>query len=129
MRNFIIPLLLSYYLITAGCAVLVIGAGAGAGVYSYVNGQLKRSYHATFDKTGQTCTDALTSLKMAITEKTSDDIKAIIKARRTDETPVTIKIVMIAPDITEVSVRSGIVGMWDKKVSELIHASIAQRLQ
>ncbi len=129
MKNFLIPLLLTYYLITAGCAALVIGAGAGAGVYSYVNGQFKRSYHATFDKTSQACTDALTSLKIVITDKTSDGIKAIIKARRTDETPVTIKVVMIAPEITEVSIRSGIVGMWDKKVSELIHASIAQRLQ
>ncbi len=129
MKNFLIPLLLTYYLITAGCVALVIGAGAGAGVYSYVNGQFKRSYHATFDKTIQVCTDTLTSLKIVITDKTSDGIKAIIKARRTDETPVTIKIVMIAPDITEVSVRSGIVGMWDEKVSELIHASIAQRLQ
>lgn len=52
-----------------------------------------------------------------------------MKARQTDGTPVTIKTVMRAPGPTEVSVRYGIVGVWDKKVSELIHASIAQRLQ
>jgi len=36
---------------------------------------------------------------------------------------------MVEPRITKVSVRSGMVGIWDKNVSELIHASIAQRLQ
>jgi len=66
---------------------------------------------------------------MEITEKTSDSIKATIKAKQSNGTPVTIKTVMITPGTTEVSVRSGIVGIWDKKVSELIHASIAQRLQ
>jgi hypothetical protein len=52
-----------------------------------------------------------------------------MKARQTDGTPVTMKTVMRAPGPPQGSVRSGIVGVWDKKVSEFIHASIAQRLQ
>ncbi|MFO7972243.1 MAG: DUF3568 family protein [Desulfobacterales bacterium] len=52
-----------------------------------------------------------------------------MKAKQTDGTPVTIKTATRAPGTTEVSIRSGILGVWDKKVSELIHASIAQRLQ
>ena len=128
-KNFLIPLILSCYLIAIGCAAVVVGAGAGAGVYTDINGELKRSYQATFDKTIQACTDTLKRLKIKTTEKTNDGIKTRINARCTDGTPVTIKVVMIGPRINEVSVRSGIIGVWDKKVSELIHATIAQRLQ
>jgi len=129
IRNVLIFLLLSSYFITSGCAAFVAGTGAGAGVYTYVNGELKTSYHAEFDETNRACTEVLNSLEMEITEKTSDSIKATINAKQSNGTPVTIKTVMITPGTTEVSVRSGIVGIWDKKVSELIHASIAQRLQ
>ena len=64
-----------------------------------------------------------------ITEEWSNGDQSTIKARCNDGTPITIDIVMITPEITEVSIRSGIVGIWDKKVSELIHGSIAQRLR
>ncbi len=128
-RNLLLSIILSFYLITAGCAAVVTGAAAGTGVYTYMTGQISRSYQASFDATNQACTATLKSLKIAITEETSDGINATIKAKRTDGTPVTVKTVMVEPRITKVSVRSGVVGIWDKKVSELIHASIAQRLQ
>lgn len=127
-RNLLTLFILFCFLITSGCAVLVVGAGAGAGVYTYVSGQLKRTYQAPFDRTNHACFTTLENLKISITEKSSNEVKATIRAKRTDGTPVTVKTVMIAPGITEVSVRSGIIGMWDKKGSELIHASIAQRL-
>ena len=128
-RNLLTLFILFCLLVTWGCAVLVVGAGAGAGVYTYVNGELKRTYQAPFDSTNQACLSTLENLKISITEQTSDEVKVTIRAKRTDGTAVTVKTVMIAPGITEVSVRSGIIGMWDKKGSELIHASIAQRLQ
>jgi hypothetical protein len=128
-RNLLLSAILSCYLITVGCAVLVTGAAAGAGAYTYMNGQLSRLYQAPYDTTNQACTATLKKLKIAITEETSDGINATIKAKRADGTPVTIKTEMVEPRITKVSVRSGMVGIWDKNVSELIHASIAQRLQ
>ncbi len=128
-RKFLISLLLSVFLLTGCCEFFVAGTGTGIGVYTYRSGELKRLYQATFDKTIQAGTATLKKLKITITEKTSDGIETTIKARRTDKTPVTVKVVMIAPRITEVSIRTGRVGIWDKKVSELIHASIAQRLQ
>jgi len=111
-----------------GCAALVAGTAAGVGVYTYVSGELKRSYPESFDKIYAVCTDTLEDLKINIEEKESDGISATINAKRADGTPVWVKVFMITPKITEVSVRSGVVGVWDKKVSELIHASIAQRL-
>lgn len=128
-RNLLLSIILSCYLITVGCAAVVTVGVAGTGVYTYMNGQMSRSYQASFDATNRACMATLKSLKIAITEETSGGINATIKAKRTDGTPVTVKTVMVEPRITKVSVRSGVVGIWDKKVSELIHASIAQRLQ
>ena len=125
----ILPLLLSFCVLMVGCGTFVTGAAVGAGVYTYMDGQLQRSYQAPFDKTNQACMATLKSLKIATIEESSDGINTTIKAKRTDGTPITIKTAMIESKITEVSVRSGVVGVWDKKVSELIHASIAQRLQ
>jgi len=115
-------------LVLAGCVPLIVGAGSGAAVYSYTNGNLKASYPAAFDETTRACTDTLAYLQIRITDKTSTGIKTILRAERSDGSPVTIEIVMLAPLVTEVSVRTGVVGIWDKKSSELIHASIAQRL-
>ena len=128
-RNLLLSVILSCYLITIGCAVVVTGAVVGAGTFTYMNGQLSRLYQAPFDTTNQACTATLKKLKIVITEEASDGINAIIKAKRTDGTPVTVKTEMVESRITKVSVRSGMVGIWDKNVSELIHASIAQRLQ
>jgi hypothetical protein len=128
-RNLLLPVILSCYLITVGCAALVTGAVVVAGTYTYKDGQLSRLYQAPFDTTNQACTATLQKLKIAITEEASDGINATIKAKRTDGTPVTVKTEMLDPRITKVSVRSGMVGIWDKNVSELIHATIAQRLQ
>ncbi|MBW2593068.1 MAG: DUF3568 family protein [Deltaproteobacteria bacterium] len=119
-------LLLSLFL--AGCVPLIVGAGSGAAVYSYTNGNLKASYPAAFAETTKACTDTLAYLQIQLMDTTSTGIKTTLSAERSDGSPVTIEIVMLAPMITEVSVRTGIVGIWDKKNSELIHASIAQRL-
>jgi len=126
--NSMVMVLLAGITVLTGCAVLVAGTAAGVGVYTYVNGELKRSYPESFDKIYAISTDALEGLKINIEEKESDAISATINAKRVDGTPVWVKVFMITPKITEVSVRSGVVGVWDKKVSELIHASIAQRL-
>jgi hypothetical protein len=128
-RNLLLPVILSCYLITVGCAAVVAGAIVVAGTYTYKDGQLSQLYQASFDTTNQACTATLQKLKIAITEEASDGINATIKAKRSDGTPVTVKTETVEPRITRVSVRSGMVGIWDKNVSELIHASIAQRLQ
>jgi outer membrane protein OmpA-like peptidoglycan-associated protein len=108
----------------AGCAAIVVGAGAGAGTLAYFEGELKKAYEADYDKTVKACSDALKSLKIPVTEKPSDALQTIFKAMRPDGTPVTVKAVRLNEQVTEVSVRTGIVGLWDKNVSLQIHESI-----
>lgn len=126
--NRLLPLILSLCLVTSGCAVVLVGAGVGAGTFAYINGELKRDYEFDYDGTVKASSDALNSLKIPITEKTSDALKTIIKAKRPDGTPVTIKTVKLNQAVTEVSVRTGRVGFWDKDVSLQIHESIQHNM-
>jgi hypothetical protein len=109
-----------------GCAAMV--AGAGAGVYTYVAGELKRTYNAPFDKAVSDSLAALQDLKITVLKQTSSGITTTIDAEKSDHTPVTVSITIQGTNLTEVAVRTGVVGLWDKKVSELIHAHIAKRL-
>ena len=127
-RKILILLLLGSYATVTGCAVVVAGAGAGAGVYSYLTGELKRSYPVEYHRAVQASIDSLAKLKIEVTRKTDDGIQAGIQGKRTDGTPVTVTVVTLDPTTTDIGVRSGVVGVWDKKVSELIHATIAQQL-
>ena len=128
-RNVLILICLGLFLTTTGCAALVAGTAAGAGVFSYYKGELTRSYPESYTQTVAVCLETLEALKITLEGKEADGIKTHISARQTDGTPVTVKVTSIAPRITEVSVRSGLVGFWDKKVSELIHATIAKKIQ
>ena len=112
----------------AGCAALVAGAGAGAGVYTYMNGELKRTYQADYQSVRKAADASLDDLKIARSDEKSDGIETEIEAKRSDGTPVTLHLTKLGPNLTEVAVRSGIVGVWDKEVSELIHATIAKKL-
>ena len=113
---------------TAGCAAIVVGAGAGAGTLAYFEGELKKAYEADYDKAVKACSDALNGLKIPVTEKPSDALQTIFKAMRPDGTPVTVKAVRLDEQVTEVSVRTGIVGLWDKNVSLQIHESIRREI-
>jgi outer membrane protein OmpA-like peptidoglycan-associated protein len=58
----------------------------------------------------------------------SDELKTIIHAQRFDGTPVSIEVVRIERDLTEVSVRTGAGVVPDKRVSTQIHEFIGENL-
>ncbi|WP_319408160.1 DUF3568 family protein [uncultured Desulfosarcina sp.] len=116
--------LLLALLFTAGCAAIVVGAGAGAGVYTWVKGELIRSYANDFTHTEKATLQSLDYLKITIDEKTQTGSETTIKARQSDGSPVTVSIRTVRYDMTEVSVRCGYVGYWNRKNAELIHATI-----
>jgi outer membrane protein OmpA-like peptidoglycan-associated protein len=120
--------ILSFFSVN-GCAVAVIGIGAaGAGAYAYFNGKLTKTYESEYHDTIQASGDTLEKLKVPVTETIADELKTEIKAKRFDDTPVAIEVVRIDPDHTQVSVRTGSVGVWDKRVSEQIHNYINEAL-
>ena len=127
--GFLVVALLCVSMIASGCAAIVAGAGVGAGAYTYAKGELSRTYQAGYDKTLEASTATLKKLKMDVATEMSDGINTTLKAKRADGTPVTVKVVMLAPNVTKVGVRCGMIGLWDQKVSKLIHDHIDQRLQ
>lgn len=129
MRKLLVFLVLSCYGLLIGCAAIVVGAGAGASTYSYIKGELKRTYQTEVDLTIAAGKEVLVDLQMTILESKSDGIQTVVRAERADKTPVVISFTMLAPRMTEVGVRCGVVGIWNKKISKLIHDLIAQRLQ
>lgn len=111
-----------------GCAAVIIGAGAGAGAFAYIDGNLKRTYQARFDKTLQVCLGILKDLSLPILEKKSDGAETTIRTERADKTPMTIKIAIVSADWTNVSVRTGTFGLWKKDISKQFHEFIQERL-
>ena len=111
-----------------GCVAVVVGAGAGAGTYAYAEGALKRSYEADYEKTYQVCVGILKDLDQPILKETTDGVHTIIETERSDKTPMTIKVTILEPGRTEVSVRTGTVGLWKKDTSEQYHKFIEERL-
>jgi hypothetical protein len=116
------------WVLLSGCAALVIGAGAGTGAYTYANGELVRSYPATYTRTMEVCTQVLNDLHMPIREQTSDGVRTTILTERKDGTPMTLKITIVGLDVTEVSVRTGAVGYWNRDLSQQFHDFISRRL-
>ena len=121
-------LLLSIWLL-AGCAAVIVGAGVGAGTYTYIKGDLKRSYPVKFDKALNVCISILEDLNQPIVEKTTDGEKTTIKTKRKDGSPQTIHVAIESTEWTQVSVRTGLVGYWKRDVSEQFHKFIAERLK
>lgn len=124
VRTAVAMTLLTAMITMAGCAALIVGAGAGAGVYTWVKGELIRSYAKDFDTTEKAVVESLSYLKITIEEKNQTGSETTIKARQSDGSPVAATIRTVRYDMTEVAVRCGYVGYWDRKNAELIHATI-----
>jgi hypothetical protein len=114
--------------VLSGC-VLLVGAGAGAGAYSYANGELTRTYAVPYRQALDACTTLLQDLNMPIKEQTSDGTRTTITTERKDGTPMTVKVGIVGVDLTEVSVRTGLVGYWDRDLSMQFQEFLARRLQ
>jgi hypothetical protein len=113
----------------AGCAAVVVGAGIGVGTYAYIDGALKRSYQTNYENTYRAVTGILHDLKQPIKSEQTDGVKTTIETERSDKTPMTIGVTIIDSNWTEVSVRTGVVGLWKKDISRQFHEFIEERLK
>ena len=123
--------LLLSFLTLAGCTAAMNAKEADPEVetYSYITGHLTRTYLSEYHDTVQAVRSTLEKLIIPITDTIADGLKAEFKARRADDTPVKIGIVLIDKAHTQVSVRTGTVGVWDRRVSGQIHGYIAEALE
>jgi hypothetical protein len=121
-------LLLCIWLL-GGCAAVIVGAGAGAGAYSYIKGDLKKSYEVKFDKALEVCIGILEDLNQPIIKKTSDGEKTTIETKRKNGSPQIIHVAIESAEWTQVSVRTGRVGYWDREVSLQFHEFFSERLK
>jgi len=129
IRHITFIFLIFSVVVTAGCSFFVAGAVTGAGFFSYMDGELTRSYQSDFNAAVKACEDALKANNLTIKEQILEGLSAEISSEYYNGKPVTIKILRSEINISTVSIRSGIVGVWDKDFSEQIHVSIAHYLQ
>ena len=113
----------------ASCAALIVGTGAGVGTYTYLKGDLKRTYQVKFEETLDVCLSVLNDLDQPILKKTTDGEKTTIQTEKKDGTPQTVTVSISNVDWTEVSVRTGVFGYWKKEVSRQFHEFVAERLK
>ena len=128
-RKFAALFLISCFWLWVGCPVVVIGTGVGVGTYTYLKGDLIRAYNAKYDKTLNVCLSILTDLDQPILEKTTDGEKTTIRTKRKNGSPQTISVSISSVDWTEVSVRTGVFGYWNRELSQQFHEFIAERLK
>ena len=111
------------YVILIICLCLFVITGCAA-----IQGKMTKSYESEYHNTVRASSDTLKNLKIPVTEKKSDELKTVMNARRFDGTPVTIEVVRINRDLTEVSVRTGEGVALDNRVSKQIHEFIGENL-
>ena len=129
LKRLYLIVVLAYLWGSTGCIALVVGAGAGAGTFAYVDGQLSRTYQANYQTTYEVCKGILADMKQPVLEEKTDGIQTTIRSQRSDETPMTITVRIIDPEWTEVTVRTGYIGVWKKEISKQFHEFVAERLK
>ena len=93
-----------------GCAVLLVGAAAGAGGVAYTQGELKNTESVALNTAHHAAERAVKDLKFAVLKSQLDGLNGLIEARTVSDQKVTIKTKQIAAKATEVRIRVGLLG-------------------
>jgi hypothetical protein len=101
----------------SGCAAVVVGGAAGAGV-AYSMGALKSVENTTVEKAYIAAQAALKDLEFRQTLVSKDAVEARVEGETSSDKTVTIHIAHVTDQATEIRVRVGTFG--DEKLSRLI---------
>lgn len=118
-------LMILLVLLSTGCAALVVGGAAAVGSYTYVAGQLERTYNANLDATYQATLAGCEALGLPLQDKQMQLSKASVKVIDGDR-EVWISLAAQSSTTTKVSIRVGYLG--DELASRRIHDAIQARL-
>ena len=118
---------LSVLALCSGCvAATVSGAGAGVGVYSYIQGELQATYKVPIEKAWPKTLAAMDELKLTVDRQLIDHLGGEIDARRVDGTAVKVRLKAADDYHTTVGVRVGNFG--NRQHSERVHEIIQKQL-
>jgi len=128
LKNSCIFAAIGFTLCLAGCAPLIVGGAAvtaGAGTYVYVQGELKTDYPNSFEEVWAACERVVADMQAIDVVPSKEIGNARIEAL-IDNERVRISVQYKSKDLTNVSVRVGVLG--DRTASQRIHDKIAANL-
>ncbi len=111
----------------SGCGAVII-AGAGAGTYSYLSGNITKTYSAGYRQTINACLNVLNRMEINIVKKSEDALKTRIESKRYDSTDITVEIEKLGSTLSRVNIRTGLMGVDKKSDSEMLHEYISDEL-
>jgi|UniRef100_A0A7C5AL48 hypothetical protein len=119
--------ILSLFL-TSGCALALLGVGAAAGIgaYTWVEGTMEKDYPRVMQPTFQACVAACRDMQLTIKKEAYHPLNSVILATTPDGTNVDIQLVARPNDITTVKVRFGFMGNKDN--SAYFHRNVMRHL-
>ncbi|MEY4385174.1 MAG: hypothetical protein RLY20_457 [Verrucomicrobiota bacterium] len=109
-------------LLFSGCAAVIVGAGAGAGVYAYVRGEMKGNENHSLDQTWAATQAAMKDLQFNVSSQQKDALQARLIARTAMDKRIEINLTKITDNTTEVTIRVGTFG--DQTLSHTIVQAI-----
>ena len=125
-----IALICCVVIVLAGCSRwVVIGATAaavGVGAYSYIKGNLERTYDAPIEKVWEATLAAVKELGLKPETEKHDAFTGNIRGRMADGKRFDLKLARLGEKSTEVGIRIGTFG--DRVKSEAIHDKIRSNL-
>lgn len=115
-------------LMLSGCALMLLGAGAAAGVgaYKYVEGTMEKDYPRAMQPTYQACISAANTMGLRVAQQQYGPTESRIEAVQPPDTTVKIQLVARPNNITTVKVRFGLMGNEDQ--SAYFHRLVMKNL-
>ena len=91
-------------------------------------GKAVENYDVDYARAVSAIQDTLESLKIAVNSTVGDEIKTVITAKCSDQSPVTVKVLRLSPGQVQVGIRTGPVGITELDASRSIQAQLKDRL-
>ncbi len=128
LKAFKLAVILGCILVLAsGCSrrMFIAGAaatGVGVGTYSYVKGNLRRTYEAPMDKVWEATLTTLQEFNLTIVSQRHDGFSGLIERKMADGRRFNINVIRQDANNTEVGIRVGTFG--DRGRAEVMHGHI-----
>lgn len=130
MNNFGILLLLVVWSmpIMSGCAVVLLGAGAGAGVAgaTYVMGKLEDEVDAPVPKVQRATVAALKTLELPVNKERGDKLAAELESETADQKKIWVSINSLTSSRSKIVIRVGLLGdeVRSRQILQAIHTRL-----